>query len=135
MDWHYHPQLSPESELNYISTSCAMGEPVSGSGSSALPPVLPVPEHSLCPWGVGRPPGVLPRQVIVNDHFLQACRDAAAGAGRGRGVVGRQRHLHAGRVTERGVHVPQDPGQGAQPAGGALGRERAELTPPPRAFC
>lgn len=49
-------------------------------------------------------------------------------------MVGRDRHLHTGWVTESGVDVPQDPGQRPQPGGSALGRKRAELPPPPCAF-
>lgn len=43
-------------------------------------------------------------------------------------MVGSDRHLHAGRVTESGVHVPQDPGQGPQFGGSALGRKESRIT-------
>lgn len=43
-------------------------------------------------------------------------------------MLGRDRHLHAGRVTEGGVDVPQDPGQRPQFGGSALGRKERAIT-------
>lgn len=43
-------------------------------------------------------------------------------------MVGRDRHLHTGRVTESGVDVPQDPGQRPQFGGSALGKQKRITT-------
>lgn len=44
MDWHYHPLLSPESELNYIQHQFCSGRFWSvDQANSTLHPVLPVP--------------------------------------------------------------------------------------------
>lgn len=66
---------------------------------------------------------VLPRKVIVYDHLLQACGNAAACLGRRRahllwGLTGC--HVDTGRVRQSCVHLPQDPGQRTQLGGGTL---------------
>lgn len=43
-------------------------------------------------------------------------------------MIGRDRHLHAGRVTESSVDIPQDPGQRPQFGGSALGRKESRIT-------